>query len=94
MQQQSQAAAQPPSLRNAGDADSALKSLVGRNVSVLTTFSNASALAPASFVGSLLAVFPDSIVLLADLIPARGEVLIYKHAIVAVIPADRPQAPA
>ncbi|MGZ3678298.1 MAG: hypothetical protein ACXWQR_06985, partial [Ktedonobacterales bacterium] len=77
MQQQSQAAPQPPSLRDAGDADSALKSLVGRDVSVLTTFSEGSPGSPSVYVGSLLAVFPDAIVLLAELFPARGEVLVY-----------------
>jgi hypothetical protein len=76
------------SLSAAGDADSALNSLVGQNVRVLTTFSEGTPFAPAVFVGSLLAVFPDAIVVRARLFPeeAQGEVLIYKHAIVAVIP--------
>ena len=47
-----------------------------------------------SFFGSLLAVFADAIVLLAvrPTPEARGEVLTYKRAIVAVIPAERPEA--
>ncbi len=84
MQNQSQPPS--PTLGAAADADAALKSLIGQQVAVLTTYTDAGPFTPSAHFGCLLAVFPDAIVMLTRLPPteAESEVLIYKQAIVSV----------
>ncbi|HEY7340342.1 MAG TPA: hypothetical protein VH591_05645 [Ktedonobacterales bacterium] len=78
---------QQESLAAAADTESALKSLIGQVVQVLTTYMDGHLTTPSSYVGNLVGVFSDAIVMLIEHPPQneRREVLIYKHSIVAVM---------
>ena len=80
---------QPPSLSGAGNADGAMKRLVGQSVLVYTLLRPGGPIRTSIFHGSLRDIYPDAIVLEEG--PGTHMVarsfLIYKQAIVAVEPA-------